>query len=145
VLDSGVIPLGRKAPFARRLATLHDAFEKLLLDLRPASAAVEAPFHGASARAALQLAHARGVILAALGSAGVEVTEYSPATVKKAVTGHGRADKAQVDHMVGRLLPGMPEDVRPHDLSDALAVALCHLIHHAHASAVRAAARRSAP
>jgi crossover junction endodeoxyribonuclease RuvC len=145
VLESGVIPLGKGEPFARRLATLHRAFEELLRELRPASAAVEAPFHGASARAALQLAHARGVILAVLGNAGVEVAEYSPATVKKTVTGNGRAGKAQVDHMVGRLLPDAPDGHRPHDLSDALAIALCHLIHGAHASAIRAGAARSSP
>ena len=138
VLDSGVIPLKSSLPFSQRLATLHRTFEELLRGLRPETAAVEAPFHGASARAALQLAHARGVILAALGNAGVEVAEYSPATVKKAVTGNGRADKAQVDHMVGRLLLGAPGGERPHDLSDALAVALCHLAHHAHDSALRA-------
>jgi len=87
---------------------------------------VEAPFHGASARAALQLAHARGVVLAALGSAKVPVFEYSPATIKKAVTGSGRAEKAQVEAMVGRLVPGGVPPGKP-DMADAIAAALCHL------------------
>jgi crossover junction endodeoxyribonuclease RuvC len=92
----------------------------------PTEAAVEAPFHGISARSALQLAHARGVILAALGSESVPVFEYSPATVKKAVTGNGRAEKGQVQAMVGRLVTGKFASGRA-DVADALAAALCHL------------------
>jgi crossover junction endodeoxyribonuclease RuvC len=97
----------------------------LVARLRPTCAAVESPFHGVNARSAFQLAQARGVVLAALAGAGVEIAEYSPATVKKAVTGNGRAPKAQVRSMVGRLLSRPGLDVSD-DLADALAVALCH-------------------
>jgi crossover junction endodeoxyribonuclease RuvC len=114
-----------EAPLATRLAGLKRDLERLLPRLQPCVAAVETPFHGASARSALFLAHARGVILAVLADAGVEVAEYSPAAVKKAVTGNGRADKEQVAAMVGRLL-GETVAGRSRDLSDALAVALCH-------------------
>jgi crossover junction endodeoxyribonuclease RuvC len=92
----------------------------------PGDAAVEAPFHGVSARSALQLAHARGVILAVLGSAGVPVHEYSPATIKKAVTGSGRAEKDQVKSMVRHFVPDVGNQASA-DAADAIATALCHL------------------
>ena len=126
VLDCGLIDLGRRLAFAERLSRLQSELEKIVRRLEPTSAAVEAPFHGASARSALQLAHARGVVLAVLAGAGVTVAEYSPATVKKSVTGSGRAGKEQVSRMVGQLLDESSVHWA-HDLSDALAVALCHL------------------
>ena len=99
----------------------------LLERLGPEQAAVESPFHGVNPRSALQLAHARGVILAALHGAGVPLTEYAPAAVKLSVTGNGRAEKAQVQDMVVRLLR-IPGGRAPDtDAADALAVALCHL------------------
>jgi len=113
-------------PFERRLASLQEEFLRVVADTAPTHAAVEAPFHGVSARAALQLAHARGVMLAVLGSAGVSVTEYAPATIKKAVTGQGRADKAQVAAMVRAILR-RPDPLLRDDVSDAAAAALCHM------------------
>ena len=126
MIGCGEIRPGDSLPFAERLHRLHVGIEAVVLSHRPDSAAVESPFHGASARSALQLAHARGVILAVLGGAGIQVAEYAPATVKKAVAGNGRAEKAQVRAMVLRLL-GCDLPSESTDLSDALAVALCHL------------------
>jgi crossover junction endodeoxyribonuclease RuvC len=85
---------------------------------------LEEPFHGVNARSLIVLAQARGALLAALAARTVEIAEYSPAEVKSAVTGHGRADKQQVARMVAMLLPGATR-LAP-DASDALAVALCH-------------------
>lgn len=110
---------------------------------RPTEAAVEAPFHGVSARSALQLAHARGVILAVLGSAAVTVHEYSPASIKKTVTGHGRADKSQVQAMVARLVVAAGEAAQRPDVADAVAAALCHLFGSARATALEKAGLRS--
>jgi crossover junction endodeoxyribonuclease RuvC len=125
-LDAGVIRLGRgTGDLAGRLERLHAALAALVERLEPTSAAVEAPYHGANPRSSLLLAHARGVVLAVLAGAGIEVVEYTPATVKKAVTGNGRAPKEQVRAMVGRLL-GSPPCGDSTDLSDALAIALCH-------------------
>lgn len=120
-----VIRLEPGRRFEERLHDLQQHFQQLVEELRPDTAAVEAPFHGVNARAALQLAHARGVLLAVLGGSGVPVVEYAPATVKKSVADNGRADKAQVQAMVGILL-GLHEPLRQPDLADALAVALCH-------------------
>lgn len=141
VLASGVIRAAPRLPFPERLHRLRSEFEALLSRIRPTEAAVEAPFHGTNARAALQLAHARGVVLAALGGAGVPVNEYSPATVKKAVTGAGRAEKTQVQAMVRKLLAGSAGTSGQADEADALAVALCHLAGRRHRASITEALR----
>lgn len=126
LVEAGELALGASSvALPVRLASLHVDFSELVARTRPDAAAVESPFHGVNARDALRLAHARGVIIAVLGVAGVEVAEYSPASVKKAVTGNGRATKEQVRSMVERLL-GAPLAASRGDLSDALAVGLCH-------------------
>jgi crossover junction endodeoxyribonuclease RuvC len=122
----GEIRLPARLAFARRLADLHEGIAAVVAQHEPSDAAVEAPFHGISARSALQLAHARGVVLAALGAAQVPVYEYAPATIKQSVTGNGRAEKAQVAAMVGKLVTGGEACARP-DVADAIATALCHL------------------
>jgi crossover junction endodeoxyribonuclease RuvC len=127
VLASGVIKTRAKRPFGERLAMIQDRFVEILAEHHPLLAAVESPFHGVNARSALQLAHARGVILAELSRAGVSTVEYSPAEIKKTVTGSGRATKEQVAYMVERLAG---TKTTSHDLSDAVAVALCHQTHH---------------
>jgi crossover junction endodeoxyribonuclease RuvC len=120
---------------AARLADLHEGIVAVVQLHTPSEAAVEAPFHGISARSALVLAHARGVVLAVLGTSRMPVHEYSPATIKKAVTGNGRAEKAQVESMVSRLVPGDGHRLRP-DVADAVATALCHLFAAATADAL---------
>jgi crossover junction endodeoxyribonuclease RuvC len=124
LVEAGWISLGR-GELAGRLARLRAELDVLLPRLAPTSAAVELAFHGVNARSALQLAHARGVILAGLGAAGILVAEYTPATIKQSVTGNGRADKQQVRAMVARLLRAELGSSRT-DMPDALAVALCH-------------------
>ena len=134
--ESGVIRLPTAGSFAARLACLQREFLALVERLEPTVAAVEAPFHGKSSRSALQLAHARGVLLAVLAGAGVEVCEYTPAAVKKTITGSGRADKEQVRRMIATQL-GAGLARRPEDQTDALAVALCHLAGQGFLAAVR--------
>jgi crossover junction endodeoxyribonuclease RuvC len=125
-------------PLPDRLARLYAAILTVVESHAPSQAAVEAPFHGISARSALQLAHARGVVLAALGVSRVRVFEYSPATIKKAVTGNGRAEKRQVEVMVSRLLAGGGSPGRT-DIADAIAAALCHLSSMGYTDALRRA------
>ena len=126
LIDSGVIEVAAGGAFSLRLSCLQRALEDLLAQLAPTAAAVESPFHGVNARSALQLAHARGVILAVLAGAGLEVVEYAPAAVKKTVTGTGSAGKSQVEFMVSRTL-GAAAANSCGDRADAIAVALCHL------------------
>lgn len=139
----GTIRPGGGLSLAERLHAIQSAFHAVVTRLRPTSAAVEAPFHGVNARSALQLAHARGVLLAVLAGEGVEVVEYSPAVVKKAVTGNGRAEKRQVQTMLRGLLDpastGIPESS---DAADAVGVALCHAATLAFRDAVDPAGRR---
>lgn len=126
VVECGLFRLEPLPTLPQRLALLQNALREVVERLQPTAAAVEAPFHGASARSALQLAHARGVILGVLGNAGLTVSEYAPAAIKKSVTGDGRAEKSRISAMVVQLL-GVSVEGQRHDVHDALAVALCHL------------------
>jgi crossover junction endodeoxyribonuclease RuvC len=130
--------MSERSAMADRLARLHAGIMAVVQEHAPTEAAVEAPFHGVSARSALQLAHARGVVLAVLGIAGLQVFEYSPATIKKAVTGNGRAEKEQVEAMVARLVMGGAPRGKS-DIADAVAAAVCHLFGAGHADAIRRA------
>jgi crossover junction endodeoxyribonuclease RuvC len=110
---------------AGRLADLDGRFSALVAELIPDCAAVESSFSGRNPRSGLTLAESRGVLLAALGRAGIPVHSYSPAQVKSAMVGFGGADKQQVAFMVVRLLSlGAPP---PSDAADAAGVALTHV------------------
>jgi crossover junction endodeoxyribonuclease RuvC len=112
--------------FPQRLARIHRELTALLSACRPDCVAVENLFHAANARSALKLGHARGVAILAAVEAGCTVVEYTPAEVKRAIVGYGRADKHQVQQMI-KLLLGLDRAPSPHDAADALAVAICHL------------------
>ena len=86
--------------------------------------AVENLFAAVNTRSALKLGHVRGVAMLAAVEADVQVAEYTPAEVKRAVVGYGRAEKHQVQQMV-KLLLGLTTTPAPHDVADALAVAIC--------------------
>jgi len=120
----------KPAPQQQLASRLHDLFEQLSLVIaqhQPHEAAVEETFVNSNARAALALGQARGVALAAAARSGVQVAEYAPTTIKKAIVGSGAADKTQIAFMVRRLLP-TAGDVSA-DAADALGVALCHAAH----------------
>ena len=112
--------------FPVRLARIHRELSALLSSCRPDCVAVETVFHSANVRSALKLGHARGVAMLAAVEADCLVAEYTPAEVKRAVVGYGRAEKQQVQQMVTLLL-GLDQPPTPFDASDALAVAICHL------------------
>ena len=112
--------------FPQRLARIHRELTRLLATCRPECVAVENLFHGVNARSALTLGHARGVAMLAAVEADCEIVEYTPAEVKRAVVGYGRADKRQMQQMIKMLL-GLDKPPSPHDAADALAIAICHL------------------
>ena len=112
--------------FPNRLLRIHTELSALLTSCRPDCVAIESLFHAANVRSALKLGHARGVAMLAAVEAGCEVVEYTPAEVKRAVVGYGRAEKHQVGQMV-KLLLGLTAAPASHDAADALAVAICHL------------------
>ena len=110
---------------AERLACVCDEIARVLAAYRPACVSLEKSFVGANVQSAFRLGEARGAILVSAARAGVPVAEYSPAQIKMAVAGHGRAGKAQMQAMVGRLL-GVESRLAT-DEADALGAALCHV------------------
>lgn len=124
LVDEGRVSLTGREPLASRLAILGRELDALLLRWQPTAAGVEAPFHGMNARSLIVLAQARGAILQTLGSREVEVHEYSPAEIKMAVAGNGRAAKQDVARMVELLLK-LDRGTRPDDQTDAIAIAIC--------------------
>ena len=122
----GAISAPAADAFPQRLARIHRELTALLTGCAPDCVAIESLFHAANVRSALKLGHARGVAVLAAVEAGCPVIEYSPAEVKRAVVGYGRAEKHQVQQMITLLL-GLTKPPTPHDAADALAVAICHL------------------
>lgn len=119
-----LIPKPRK-PFPEKLLSIRKGLSALFDEHRPDVVAVEDLFFARNVRSVLKLGHVRGVILLAAAEAGVKVFEYSPTAVKLSVVGYGQADKYQVQQMITQLLR-LAEAPTPLDVSDALAVAVCH-------------------
>ncbi len=110
-----------------RLRTIFDGVRELITAHAPDAVALEESYVGADARIALSVGQARGAVLVAASSAGVECVEYAPARIKSAVCGYGRADKVQVQRMVKAIL-ALEEVPQPNHAADALAVAICHAL-----------------
>jgi len=122
----GAIRAASSDAFPEKLAAIYRALTGILRECRPECVAIENLFYATNVRSALKLGHARGVAMLAAVEAGVPVVEYTPAEIKRAVVGYGRAEKPQVAQMV-KLLLGLDRVPAPHDAADALAVAICHL------------------
>jgi crossover junction endodeoxyribonuclease RuvC len=125
LIAAGAIRTPALAAFPEKLLVIHTSLAALLRECRPDCVAIENVFHAVNARSALKLGHARGVAMLSAVEAGLPVVEYTPAEVKRAVVGYGRAEKHQVGEMV-KLLLGLAAAPTPHDAADALAVAICH-------------------
>ena len=124
-LDGGVLRTDPDASLERRLAEIHGRVTELIEEHEPEAVAIEDLFFGQNARSAFAVGQARGVMLLAAGQAGIPCFSYTPQAVKQAVCGSGRADKGQVQRMVGALLK-LHAPPSPDHASDALAVAICH-------------------
>jgi crossover junction endodeoxyribonuclease RuvC len=129
---NGQIRTDPSMPLPRRLANLYGALIDVIRAERPDSAAAEEVLGNTNAQSTLKLGQARGVVLLAAAGAGLDIGEYHPSTVKKAVVGTGGAEKRQIQAMIGVLLPGAK--VAGPDAADALAVAICHAHHRASAA-----------
>jgi crossover junction endodeoxyribonuclease RuvC len=123
----GVLRPPKGAELSLRLEYLHRTIGEVVSEHGPDVAAIEQVFVAANPRSALVLGQARGAVLSALGAAGITIREYSPAQIKQAVTGDGRAAKRTVQTMVRRQLS--LDRAPASDAADALAAA----IRHAHA------------
>jgi crossover junction endodeoxyribonuclease RuvC len=129
VVEAGVIR-GAKAPktsaMADRLTALYAGLVEVIDQFQPKALCVEQLYaHYAHPRTAILMGHARGVLLLAGAQRGLTAHSYSATTIKKTITGNGRAPKDQVQRAVQREL-GLAKMPDPPDVADALAVALCH-------------------
>lgn len=131
---SGAIHLAKREAMPKRLATVYTDLSRIIYTTSPHMVAIEEVFYSVNAKSALKLGQVRGVAMLAASSAGLEVAEYSPLSIKSAVVGYGKAEKVQVQHMVAHLLR-LAEPPTPTDAADALAIAICHL--HTHATLKR--------
>ncbi|HSL72362.1 MAG TPA: crossover junction endodeoxyribonuclease RuvC, partial [Longimicrobiales bacterium] len=125
LLECGVIRTAASTPLPERLKEIYLGISEVIARQAPTIVAVEGVFYGKNVRTTVILGHARGAVLLAATMHDLAVTEYSPAQIKNAIVGHGRAGKDQVQYMVQRLLrlKTMPQ---PADAADGVAVALCH-------------------
>ena len=126
IVACGAIKTIALASFPAKLLTIHTRLAALIAECSPDCVAVENLFNANNVRSALKLGHARGVAMLAAVEAGLPVFEYTPAEIKRAVVGYGRAEKHQVQQMV-KLILSLPAVPSPHDAADALAVAICHV------------------
>ena len=125
LLECGVIRTDTHQSLAERLRDIYEGLSEVLERHHADAVAVEQVFHGKNARSSLVLGHARGAVLLAASLRDVRVAEYTPAEIKVAVTGSGRATKDQVQFMVQRLLH-LRTPPTPADAADGVAVAICH-------------------
>jgi crossover junction endodeoxyribonuclease RuvC len=125
-LTCGAIKLSPSEPLPRRLSRIFAGLGAIIAEHQPDEVAIEDVFYALNVKSALKLGQIRGVAMLAAAAAGLEVSEYSPLTIKSSVVGYGRAEKQQVQHMVTRLL-ALSDPPEPLDASDALAIAICHL------------------
>jgi crossover junction endodeoxyribonuclease RuvC len=123
IIDYGVSTTTAGDTVERRLLCISDDLNELFAHHQPGVVAIEKIFFGKSAKTAINVAQARGVALEAAARAGVKVIEFTPAQIKMALTGDGKADKAAVQRMIKELLR-LPQIPRPDDAADALAVAI---------------------
>ena len=107
-----------------RLVNIYQSFLEVLKNHKPHEAAIENLYFGKNVSSAMGVAEARGVILMALTSHGLAITELTPNAIKKAVVGVTRADKKQIQKMIGLIL-GLSEFPKPAHAADALGAAVC--------------------
>jgi crossover junction endodeoxyribonuclease RuvC len=126
VLAYGAIKPGRRLSLPEKLLEIKIGIERLLSAYSPEEVAIENPFFGLNIKTAITLGQVRGAVLVAVAGAATPLFEYSPLEIKKAVTGYGRAEKAQVGIMIRTLLR-IEDETMEEDATDALACAFCHL------------------
>jgi len=127
VLTMGVLDMRDQENHLGKLRQIFEELSALVRLYEPTEAAIEAPFYGKDAQAMLKLGRAQGVAMIAIATNNISVVEYSPRSVKQAVTGNGNASKEQLAQMLPHLLTGeIAYDYI--DASDAVGVAYCHYL-----------------
>jgi len=131
LVGAGVLRPSASSDVARRLAEIRAGLDRLLAELRPEVVVVEQAFAARNVQSALRIGEGRGVVLSAAAARGAQVVQVAPAEAKKALVGNGQAHKTQVAAMAARLL-GLERAPEPLDASDALALALTHILRGPH-------------
>lgn len=121
----GVLDMRSIDEQSQKLQYIFEELQKLIDLYQPTTAAIEAPFYGKNVQAMLKLGRAQGTAMVAVACKGINITEYSPRSIKKAVTGKGNATKEQVANMLPHVVKG-ELDTKFLDATDALGVAFCH-------------------
>jgi crossover junction endodeoxyribonuclease RuvC len=126
LIEAGVIRTKKSDPLPRRLSVLYESLVELLGEVRPEVIAIEELYsHYKFPRTSSIMGHARGVVLLAAGLQDITVISYGANRIKKSLTGNGHASKEQMQLMVKNVL-NLEKVPKPPDVSDAIAVALCH-------------------
>lgn len=124
LVDAGVIRTPVHQPDSERLVTIYDELHEIITATKPSVMSVEKLFFSQNVTTAMSVSQARGVVLLCGKQHKLELYEYTPNQIKLAITGHGKADKKQMQEMV-RILLGLKEVPKPDDAADALAAAIC--------------------
>jgi len=124
-VDYGVVLTPKDENLPVRLAMLEEGINKIIDKFSPEEVAMEELFFSKNIKTGIAVAHARGVALLACVKKCGRLYEYTPIQIKLALTGYGRADKSQMQHVVASILH-LKSIPKPDDAADALAVALCH-------------------
>lgn len=125
LVDGGVIRTPVKEDDAVRLQTIFEELTDIIAQTKPTEMAIEKLYFAQNVTTAMTVAQARGVAMLSGKLAGLKIAEYTPSQIKMALTGHGRAEKKQMQEMV-RVVLGLKETPKPDDCADALATAICH-------------------
>ena len=125
LIAKGAVSTSARNGFPSRLLIIHDAISNVIDTHRPGILAIEKTIYAKNILIALNLGHVRGLLILAAVQKHLEIVEYTPKEIKASITGNGNASKLQVQKMVQSLL-ALHELPTPHDVADALAVALCH-------------------
>lgn len=126
LVQYGTIKTSAKEKLPLRLHQIFTGIKDVIQQFKPDAVSIENIFYSENVKTALILGHTRGVLIAASVDEGLEVSEYSPREVKRAVVGNGNASKEQVQYMIKMLL-GLKEIPKPNDAADGCAIAICHM------------------
>jgi crossover junction endodeoxyribonuclease RuvC len=121
----GCIETSPKLSIEQRIEQVFSEVSKIIKTYRPEALSIEELFFSSNAKTAFSVGQARGVILLAAAQNKLKIAIYTPLQVKMAITGYGRAEKAQIEQMV-KILLKLKEIPKPDDVSDALAIAITH-------------------
>jgi len=127
LLNFGTITTHKFTPEPMRLVELHDHLEEILEEYKPSELAIEEIFFSKNVKTAIKVAQARGVVLACCAKDGINCEGYTPNTIKEVITGHGAAEKSQIQFVLSKVFKLSSEKFQD-DAADAIAVAYCHYL-----------------